>query len=214
MATTIISQEETTGGNPSPPRTGAGWGPVNRGTTESSVWATLDSRRRPRDPRARRAPGGWGTRLEQSVAPGADERVRSSSRARRQIPRRTGGRRGGSAGTELVHEGIPIGTFFVIRGGRRRAASRRPPRRLARNRRLLRRGRPRGRRAAGVRGGHLSADAPADLQRVRNRAPVRGDPGCPRADPRATPERRPARSTRSPTRAPARGGGAAAAAGP
>jgi hypothetical protein len=117
MASIVIRQEKTARGTASPPRTGEQAGGLSTGGTESSVWATLGSRMRPRDARARRAPGGWGTRLEQSVAPGPmsvfgpvralDVRSLAGPVVDVEIP----------SGTELVREGVPIGTFFVIRSG-------------------------------------------------------------------------------------------------
>jgi hypothetical protein len=117
MASIVISQGKTTKGNASPPRTREQAGGLSTGGTESSVWATRGSRMRPRDERARRAPGGWGTRLEQSTAPGPmsvfgpvrplDVRSLAGPVVDVEVP----------AGTELVREGIPVGTFFVIRDG-------------------------------------------------------------------------------------------------
>ena len=119
MTTTVISEKKKSGGATSSSRTRGQAGGLSEGgnTTESGVWATRDSRRRPRDQRARRAPGGWGTRLEQSVVQepmsvfgpvrAPDVRSLAGPVVDVVVP----------AGTELMREDVPIGTFFVIRSG-------------------------------------------------------------------------------------------------
>lgn len=117
MTRTVISRTETPEGKVSPPGANAQAGGLASGGTRSSVWATLIQRNRPRDQRARRAPGGWETRLEQSVRPdpmgvfwpvrGLDVRSLAGPVVDVDVP----------AGTQLVREGAPIGTFFVIRSG-------------------------------------------------------------------------------------------------
>jgi CRP-like cAMP-binding protein len=117
MTHTVISRTDTPEGKVSPPSIKEQAGGLALGGTRSSVWATLERQHRPRDQRARRAPGGWGTRLEQSASPdpmgvfgpvrALDVRSLAGPVVDVDVP----------AGTQLVREGAPVGTFFVIRSG-------------------------------------------------------------------------------------------------
>src|SRR5438309_8129194 len=112
MTSTVIRPTETLEGDCLPSRGRAE--SLSLGGTRSGIRASLDYRRRPPDQRALCAPGGWGTRPEHSpmsvfgAVRALDVRSLAGPVADVEV----------TPGTELVREGEPIGTFFVIRRGR------------------------------------------------------------------------------------------------